>query len=256
MEKEIVKRSAEMVRKAAMNAAEEVLKDQSKDLTGLLAKHLPTLAAAALSTFSVQFVLLCLKTIADEEKSKLILQQVNRLVEAPLKTGLEELRTALALEEYFDYESEDQASHRISRYRDSLRKLDEALALAKDDQEKAAIHLFRALASARIPGAEIETRIHGLEFVNSCKSLANNLIVEATRQEEEAKKNEDRASKIVVDGGMGGGGGLVGWSMAEDKLKKRTLENAALTQRQSASRLRAQADTLCESSAVISALLG
>jgi hypothetical protein len=249
MEKEIVKRSAEMVRKAAMNAAEEVLKDQSKDLTGLLANHLPTLAATALGSFSVQFVVLCLRAIADEEKSKLILQQVNRLVEAPLKTGLEELRTALALEKYFDQESEDQTSHRISRYRDSLRKLDEALVLAKDDQEKAAVHLFRALASARIPGAEIEARLHASAFVSTCETLANRLIVEATAQEQKAKKNEERAANIVDQGRSR----RLEYS---SRLNKRTLENTALTQRQSASALRREADSLRESSAVISALVG
>ena len=86
MENKIIHRSADMVPKAALKAAEELLKDHSKDLTALLARQIPALAAAALSAFSIQFIVLCLTAITAEEKSNLILEQVNRSVEPPLKT--------------------------------------------------------------------------------------------------------------------------------------------------------------------------
>jgi predicted S18 family serine protease len=77
------------------------------------------------------------------------------------------------------------------------------LPLAKNEQEKAAIHFFRGLASARIPGAEIEARLHGSEFVSICQNLANSLVVEANAQEQKAKRNEGRAATIVEQGRSG-----------------------------------------------------
>jgi len=50
---------------------------------------------------------------------------------------------------------------------------------------------------------------------------------------------------------MGTGGGLVGWDMAQPKLKQKTYESEARTQRQSAAQMREEAEALQESSALV-----
>lgn len=255
MSGDVLESTAAMVRDAAMKTAEEILKEKTKDIADLIARVIPQLAASVLSQFSAQFAIVCLRALADNHQNEKILQQLNKLVAAPLQTGLLQLRTAIDLEARLGQESMDEQKHRISRYQDALRKLDEALSLAKDDEEKAAIHLMRAVASTRITGAQKEARLHALEYGIACEKLAAEAVIKASSEEKSADRNERSAGKIAVDGGMGAGGGAVGWSESADKLKKKQFEYMARTDRHKAVNLRKQALHLKESSAVLLAMV-
>lgn len=255
MESHLLQRSASLVRTAAQKTAEDILKEKTATLTTLMAHVLPSLMASILSAFSTQFALACLRAITNEQESKRLLQQIDKLVTAPLQTGLVQLRTALALETNPDEETVDQRNYRATRYSDALRKLDEALVLAKDDEEQACIHLYRAIASTRIPGGEKEAQLHAAEFATSCEAMAASLILRASEEEQAAKRNATRAAEIAVDRGMGGGGGAVGWSMAEDKIKKSQLEYTARSQAQNAIAMKIRADEVLECSRFLSAVI-
>jgi hypothetical protein len=254
MEKDLLRRSATMVREAALKTAEDVLKEKGTNLATLVARVMSPVAASLLTAFSAQFALLCLQALTNERRSEEMLQHLSKLVAGPLNTGLLQLRTALVLEVNADQETPEQKSHKNSRYRDALRSFDEALALAQDE-EKAALHLCRAFVSTRIPGAEMEARLHVSEFAAACEDLAEALIRKASAEDAAASRIEASTTKIAVDRGMGGGGGLVGMSMAADKLKKSQLESTARTQRATAESLRIQAKELKETSVLVSSLL-
>ena len=53
MEKELLRRSASMVREAALKTAEDVLKEKTINVATLMAKVMSPLAASVLSTFSL-----------------------------------------------------------------------------------------------------------------------------------------------------------------------------------------------------------
>jgi hypothetical protein len=88
-----------------------------------------------------------------------------------------------------------------------------------------------------------------------CEALAASLILKASEEEAAAKRNTARAAGIVVDRGLGGGGGAVGWSMAEDKIKKSQLEYTARAQGQNAAAMKARADELGECSKFLIAVI-
>jgi hypothetical protein len=254
MEQDLIRRSATMVREAALKTAEDVLKEKSTNVANLLVRVMSPLAASLLSAFSAQFAIICLRALTNEHQSEKTLKQVNKLVAAPLNTGLVQLRTALMLEVDASQENREQETHKISRYRDALRSFDEALALAQDE-EKAAVHLYRAFVSTRIPGAETEARLHGSEFATACENLSEALIQKASAEDYAANRSESSAAKIVVERGMGGGGGLVGMSMAADKLKKSQLDSSARTHKVAAENLRSEAQELTECSVLVLSLL-
>jgi hypothetical protein len=247
MRKDIVERAAGIVRESALKTTEEILKARTETLTDLMKRVMPGLAASLLSTFSAQFALACLAALADKHRNERILEQLDKLVSAPLQTGLLQLRMAIELETNAP-ESPDEKNHRNSRYQDALRKLDEALTLAKDDEQKATIHLMRAIASSRITGAHKEAKLHAVAFASVCESLAANSDLSASSQDASADRNEKLAAAIPFDGGMGGGGGAVGWSMAADKIKKRQLEYMARSERQGAGGFRERSRDLREAS--------
>jgi hypothetical protein len=136
-------------------------------------------------------------------QSAKMLKVLQKLVAGPLNTGLLQLRTALSLESNKAGETREQSHHKISRYRDALRSFDKALAVA-DENEKPTIHLYRAFVSTKIPGAENEARVHGLEFGAACKDLAQALIRKASIEEADAAIRDSVAARIVVDHGAGG----------------------------------------------------
>ena len=204
---DILERTACMVRDSALKTVEEILKAKTETLTALMKRVMPGLAATLLSTFSAQFGLVCLGALVDKHQNARILEQLDKLVAAPLQTGLLQLRMALDLETHSGQESLEEKNHRNCRYQDALRKLDEALALAKNEEEKATIHLMRAIAWSRITGAHKEARLHAVAFASVCESLAEKSLQGASSQELSAARNERSAAAIPFDGGMGGGGG-------------------------------------------------
>ena len=204
MENDLVQRSSALLREAALKAAEDVAKEKGKDLSVLLTRFVSPVAASFLGTFSTQVVLLCLQALTNEHKSERILKHLNKLVVGPLNTGFLQLKTGLALEADAHQDTPEQTIHRISRYRDALCSFDEALGLA-DEDERPAIHLYRAFVSTKIPGAEKEARSHFSEFAAACRGLARDLIQKSEIEDAAATRLESSAAEIAADRGMGGG---------------------------------------------------
>jgi len=252
--KELLTRSSKMIGDAALKTAEEILKEKQKDLTVVIALALSPAFASVISAFSVQFVLTCLQTLSNCHKSDEILKCVSKLIAIPLSTGLIQLRTAVSLENTSTPESHEQREHRISRYRDALCSLDQALSLA-EDSEKAAIHLYRAFVSTKIPGADREARMHASEFKATCIDLEKKLSQDAAKEETQARKDEFSATQITVETGVGGGGGLASMSISTDRLRKAQFEATARSHMNEAKALKAQVQELEQSTILLDSLL-
>ena len=156
-----LERIANVTADAFLKTAEDGLNVGRDKLVSIPTKELAKLAAAFAGTFTTRLVIICLTAlVSSEDKTSLLVKMTEKLVRNPFRTGIDVLRISMRLEPSGDHkETEEQASHRVERYRDALRSFDSALQNA-DKGERSTIHFFRALTAMRIPGAEREAMIH------------------------------------------------------------------------------------------------
>ena len=244
---------------AAFEAAvEDGLKLGRDKLVSIPTKELTQLIASFAGTFTVRLIITCLGTLlSSDDKTSLLLRMTEKLVKNPFRRGVDVLKIAMRIEPSTGCpEPREQVLHRVERYRDALRCFDEALQNA-DDAEKSTIHLFRALTSMGIPGAELEAAIHFDSFQKSCEAAAQILSSEAAREEKVALENESAAGRISAAKVTGlGGGSFSASSIGEGAMEKAGLVASARKHRNRYSELTVRVIQLQLAAKAASLLIG
>jgi hypothetical protein len=235
----LIEKSAHLVEKAFIEAATETLGREKGSLEHLLTSVLPGLSAALAGNLVMHLVNLVLHALVTQDHSSEIQRSLKKLIANPMRTGIDQLRIAMELEKGIGKGAQEDV-YRFERYKDALRSFDKALANASDD-EKIPIHLYRAMASERIPGGVREARIHFARFQEGCNLRANAFAREAEEETNLALTHRKEADAINLSGGYrGSGGGLIGMSEAVNPNKKMELQAQAHKHETRAEELRAK----------------
>jgi hypothetical protein len=236
----LIEKSARLVEKAFIEAATETLGREKGPLEHLLTSVLPGVSAALAGNLVMHLVNFVLHALVTQEHSSEIQRSLQKLIANPMRTGIDQLRIAMELEKGIGKEAAQEDAYRFERYKDALRSFDKALANASDD-EKIPIHLYRAMASERIPGGVREARIHFARFQEGCNLRANAFAREAEKEANLAIKYRKEADAINLSRGYrGSGGGLIGMSEAVNPNRKMELQVQAQKHEIRAEELRAK----------------
>lgn len=141
------------VSKAAQSSllamSEPLMKAGKDSIVDGLSHAVPRLAADAVGSFASAFATAFLKALLQSDDSlKRVERSVSKLVAAPMKTALEQFRVAMVSSAGDD----TSASHQESRFRDCLKTLDGAYALAEQG-DLPQVNLLRGLCALCLPGA-------------------------------------------------------------------------------------------------------
>ena len=157
--------TARVARTALSTSANSVLKTTGAEWASVakeVLKHAAlSVIAKFLGEFGEQFVGMLLKL----DRSDAVLKRlISSLVEAPLRTGMDQLELAQKLPDL----DPTHRNYREERFRNALTSLDQALSLAKD-AERPLVEFLRGVAALNIRGGEPEAVAHFLEYKNACR---------------------------------------------------------------------------------------
>lgn len=110
-----------------------------------------------------------------------IRRSLRLLIDAPLRTGLEQLRVAVASEA----STAEETQHQADRLREARASLDAASQRVAPEQ-RALVDLYRGLASLGIPGGLREGKLHLGAFALACRSRASALLKAAAEHDGKA----------------------------------------------------------------------
>lgn len=236
----LIERSAHLVEEAFLEAATETLSNKKATLEHLLTSVLPGLSAVLAGNLVMHLVNHVLHALIAQKHSSDIQRNLKKLIANPMRTGIDQLRIAMELERDSPTKGAEEATYRFERYKDALRSFDKALANASDD-EKIPIHLYRAMASERIPGGAREARIHLSRFQEGCQLRANAFGLKADEETKLAVLIRREAEAINLSRSYRGtGGGLVGMSEAVNANRKTELQLQTRKRELKAEELRAK----------------
>jgi len=137
----------------------------------------------------------------DEDDLAEIRRSLRLLIDAPLRTGLEQLRVAMAVVP----RTPEEVQHQADRLREARASLDEASQNVPQEQ-RGVLDLYRGLASLIIPGGAQEARLHLEAFANACEARATALL--------EAAAAHDRKAASLVRKARGSKEGPWNWGSA------------------------------------------
>jgi hypothetical protein len=153
----LLEEAASASEEALISAAQETVKISSDEVFSLSAAGLLVLFGHFASAFSTHFVFACLKALmTPKHATDRGIQFLQRLVRNPMATGINVLKIALELESNLGATPSDgDREYVIERFRNARSSFDNAAQNAEEN-EKAAISLYRGLTSMKIPGGRHE----------------------------------------------------------------------------------------------------
>jgi hypothetical protein len=243
---ELIDESAEICEHAFVEASKKTLEGTKENLSHLLRAVLPGISSILAANFVLEAVGRILTSLVSKEQLSEVQRSLNTLLASPMRTGIDQLRIALQISAAVS-KTDAEKEYIADRFRDALRSFDQALSQSSD-LEKGPIHLYRAMASLRIPGGEPEATIHLKRFAESCITRAEFLERKADLQEFMAADSNKKAAAIQVVRSRGGGG-LIGMDETAPLLTKRVLEKSARKHAQKALEFRHKAQSLRNSAA-------
>jgi hypothetical protein len=243
---ELIDDSAKIFENAFIEAGKKTLEGTRDGLSHLLKAVLPGISSLLAANFVLEAVGQILGSLIAKDHIAEVQKSLSTLLASPMRTGIDQLRIALQISTTTP-KTDAEREYISDRFRDALRNFDQALVLSSD-LEKGPIHLYRAMASIRIPGGEQEAAIHLKRFSESCISRAESLERNADLEESTAARSVQEAASIQVVRSRAGGG-LVGMDESAPLLKKRVLERSARKHNQKALDFRHKAQRLRNSAA-------
>jgi hypothetical protein len=133
---------------------------------------------------------------AEDDPLAEIRRSLRLLLEAPLRTGLEQLRLAAVTVP----NTPDQAQHQADRLREARASLDTASQQVSSEQ-RSVVDLYRGLASLGIPGGLGEGIVHLEAFMADCRSRAIALSQAAAAHDRRAVDLTRRAKEAGAKAG-------------------------------------------------------
>jgi hypothetical protein len=239
-------------RSALTKTAEKGLELGSEKVVEATTRLVGRAAATLVGSFATEFAKAFLSALLDKDGAiKAIRSDVSKLVRAPLLAGIEQLRVAALLPTV----TPDEAEFMITRHRQALNHLDQALSLC-EPEERPLVAFLRGVAALNIPGGLAEARMHFVEFRDACATLGTQRLGDAAAADAKAQEAEVRARQIAVQPGSrtrGAGRGLVGFSA--ERLERANLEAEARRFRRQAEGFRGMAAECQETADRITHLL-
>jgi len=207
---------------ALISAVQETVKISSAEVSSLTATSLVVLFGHFASAFSTHFVFACLKVlITPRHASERSVQFLQRLIRNPMATGIDILRIAMDLESKLGVTpTPEEREYVVERYRNARSSFDFAAQNA-DENEKAAISLYRGLTSTKIPGGHREALRHFRDFANRCSVSAVKTRQPIDEKLKKAKGLREKASRILVEHVRGlGAGTFLAMGAYEDLVQR------------------------------------
>jgi hypothetical protein len=207
---------------ALISAAQETVKVSSDEIFSLTASGLLVLFGHFASAFSTHFVFACLKAlITPKHATERGVQFLQRLIRNPMATGINVLKIALKIESELGATPSDQdREYVIERFRNARSSFDLAAQNAEDN-EKAAISLYRGLTSMKIPGGRHEGLMHLREFAKRCEYSAAKTREPIEGKLKKAKDLRQKAGQILAEYVTGlGGGTFIAMGVYEDLAER------------------------------------
>ena len=237
--------AASATRSAFEETAGVWLESRREQLQTVLRSRIPALVAEVTGAFAVEFASVLLRGLLDSENStRRIEKGVSKLVREPIKTALEQFRTASGLRP----SDADGHLHQAQRFRECLVSLDRALSVA-EESDIPMIHLLRGTCALQVPGGTGEATEHLRRYVEAIDAQAEKLREKAAVHDATAEKSEAEAQEVPTPlghstFGHGVGGGFVGMAVSEPRIRKASLLYLAGRERRQAEQSRIEAREL------------
>lgn len=207
---------------ALISAAQETVKISSDEVFSLSATSLLVLFGHFASAFSTHFAFACLKAlITPKHASDRSVQFLQRLIRNPMATGINLLKIALDIESKLGaLPSEEDREYVTDRFRNARFSFDIAAQNAEEN-EKAAISLYRGLTSMKIPGGRQEGLLHLREFADRCTLSGKKTREPIDGKLRKAKDLRQKAGQILVEHVRGlGAGTFIAMGVFEDLVER------------------------------------
>jgi hypothetical protein len=238
------------VAKGFWKATDSTLGKAAEGLGERVAVLLPTLLQPFLPAFAAEFTRLMIAALLQRDDDNRELQEaVNRIQEAPFRTGIEQLRLALDA----PATTSAQVAHRASRFRDARNNLDLA-SHQSSPERRPVVDFYRGLASFHIEGAAFEAAEHWTSFGKACSERAAAIRDTARREIALAEEDESKAKAITFEH-VSGGGGMATFDRAMAQAERARLLAQGKQRRAASETLTSLAAALDEASAQSGALV-